>query len=258
MRAVISHQSMDVLVWRPSDGAAIVEVACGWKHTVARDSRGRVWGLGGNRRGQLPLYGSSSFDGGAAAAAPDAHSSSGQVRGHGMSGHEPAPTHVMAPALLSVFDAQTKVVKVDAGWSHTVLLAEDGRIQAYGRSDMGQCSPLPGVWDDVCAGSEMLLARRGSELVAVGWNEHGNLGLGAHQGFGNRFSAGSVLVSLASASRVVMSAGGAHCGLLALVEALEEEGEAAGEREALEDEEEAAGERESEEGATTGESEMHK
>lgn len=93
--AVISHHSMGVLVWRPSDGAAIVEVACGWKHTVARDNRGRVWGLGDNRRGQLPLHGSSSFDGGAAAAAPDAHGSSGQVRGDGMSGHEPAPAHVL-------------------------------------------------------------------------------------------------------------------------------------------------------------------
>ena len=41
---------------------------------------------------------------------------------------------------------------------------------------------LPGRWDDVCAGSEMVLARRGSHVAAVGWDEHGNLGVGLDYG----------------------------------------------------------------------------
>jgi hypothetical protein len=50
---VVMTERMGVLKWWPADGASIVEVACGWRHTVARDSRGRVWGLGSNGRGQL-------------------------------------------------------------------------------------------------------------------------------------------------------------------------------------------------------------
>ena len=32
-------------------------------------------------------------------------------------------------------------VKIEAGWSHTVILSNRGRIVSFGRSDMGQCSP---------------------------------------------------------------------------------------------------------------------
>jgi len=208
---VTTRERMGVFVWRPRDGAALVEVACGWQHTVVRDERGRVWGFGANRRGQLPVSGSRAHEG----SALHLHAAGGRVRAQGSALQGPVAPDVPIPTLLSAFEPATRVAKVDAGWSHTVFLAEDGRIHASGRSDMGQCSPLPGVWDDVCAGSEMVLARRGTQLAAVGWNEHGNLGVGAAEGLANRFSAGLVLVSPASAAGLVMSAGGAHCGLYA-------------------------------------------
>ncbi len=62
----------------------------------------------------------------------------------------------------------------------------------------------------VVAGSEMTMARRGAEVVVVGWNEHGNLGLGDTA---NRFTAAVLPLRLRGAC--LMAAGGGHCAALA-------------------------------------------
>ena len=199
---IVARQTNGVLVWKPSDGAKILEVACGWRHTVARDERGRVWGFGDNRRGQL-----------LPASGPDAPAS-GCVGGPSLCRQD----RVAVPRLLRVFgdNSDALAVKIDAGWSHTLVMSHGGRLVSFGRSDMGQCAPFEGVWDDACAGSEMVLARRGTSIFAAGWNEHGNLGIGPELGLGHQFVPQPVAVSLASAVDLVMAAGGGHSGLFSV------------------------------------------
>ena len=94
-----------VMIWRPSDGAALVQVECGWRHTVARDSEGRVWTFGGGKSGnkwkQLGARAGPSADK-AAVPAP--------LAGWGGDGDAPS--------------ARPAASKVAAGWSHTVVLSE--------------------------------------------------------------------------------------------------------------------------------------
>jgi hypothetical protein len=72
----------------------------------------------------------------------------------------------------------------------------------------------------------MVLARRGGYLAGVGWNEHGNLGVGGvggggvegEEAFANCHLSSAVktgLFSAGAADVVVMAAGGAHSGLFA-------------------------------------------
>ena len=72
----------------------------------------------------------------------------------------------------------------------------------------------------------MVLARRGGYVAGVGWNEHGNLGVGGagvggvggEEAFANCHLESAVktgLFSAGAADVVVMAAGGAHAGLLA-------------------------------------------
>jgi len=42
-----------------------------------------------------------------------------------------------------------KILKIDAGWSHTVVLYEDRTLKATGRNNFGQCSTFKDHWEDV-------------------------------------------------------------------------------------------------------------
>jgi alpha-tubulin suppressor-like RCC1 family protein len=39
--------------WKPSDGSELIQVACGRRHTVCLDDKGRIWTFGENKHGQL-------------------------------------------------------------------------------------------------------------------------------------------------------------------------------------------------------------
>mmetsp|Transcript_695 Transcript_695/g.1829 ORF Transcript_695/g.1829 Transcript_695/m.1829 type:complete len:332 (-) Transcript_695:515-1510(-) len=101
--------------WEPKDGSRAVQVACGWKHTVILDNAGRVWGVGSNKHGQLGSHSPSSF-----------------------------PT----PRIIEELNDK-KILKIDAGWSHTVVLYEDRTLKATGRNNFGQCSTFKDHWEDV-------------------------------------------------------------------------------------------------------------
>ena len=66
---------------------------------------------------------------------------------------------------------------------------------------------MEGAWDDVVAGSECVVARRGEELHVAGWNEHGNLGTGDTH---DRRAAARLTLS-ADRARPLLAAGGGHC-----------------------------------------------
>eukprot|EP00960_Hanusia_phi_P040957 754757-Hanusia_phi.AAC.2 len=125
----------DTIRWKPPDGSKVVQVACGWKHTVMLDNLGRVWGVGSNKHGQLGRH---------------------------------IERSIPFPKRISEHGGQ-----IDAGWSHTVVLYLDHTLSAIGRNNFGQCSAFEGCWDDVkCAlGVKwFLLAEAASYSQQVGMN----------------------------------------------------------------------------------------
>lgn len=159
--------------WKPLDGADVVSVACGWRHTVLVDSRGRVYTLGANKYGQRGL-------------------GEGEEKEE-TSARDPLPRRV----LLGRDESAACVVEVVSGWSHVLARTDDGRVFGWGRNTFGQLGlgqdapesvkapvllPLPegvGPVREIAAGSEYSVVVGGKGGVyACGWNEHGNLGLG--------------------------------------------------------------------------------
>jgi len=153
--------------WMPPDGSKLVKVACGRRHTILLDERGRVWSFGENKFGQL---------------------------GRPVQGDE------------SKSDASPKLVvgcgdmafsHLECGWSHNVALSigADGKTQVYGwgRNDKGQLGtgstvdvPAPvrifSCCNDVqtvtCGSESTIVLDCKDTIWSTGWNEHGNLSTG--------------------------------------------------------------------------------
>mmetsp|Transcript_27607 Transcript_27607/g.42803 ORF Transcript_27607/g.42803 Transcript_27607/m.42803 type:complete len:520 (+) Transcript_27607:986-2545(+) len=164
--------------WRPDDGSKLVQVACGYKHTLVLDEHGRVWSMGDNRCGQLGR-----------AATNDSNK-------HGQLPH-------LIDGVLGTKDSTC--ISIDCGWSHCIALCRlddnDDNVEeeivtmyGWGRNDKGQLGNLGR--DNIsipeklrCAGIAVLKALCGSECTMVvdcsgdiwacGWNEHGNLAIGS-------------------------------------------------------------------------------
>ncbi|KAI5457740.1 regulator of chromosome condensation 1/beta-lactamase-inhibitor protein II [Mariannaea sp. PMI_226] len=67
---------------------------------------------------------------------------------------------------------------VGASWGNIYILAEDGKLQSWGRDDHGQLPPpnLPNV-EKIAIGSEHVVALTvGGDVLSWGWGEHGNCG----------------------------------------------------------------------------------
>jgi alpha-tubulin suppressor-like RCC1 family protein len=157
--------------WRPADGAEVVRVACGWRHTVVLDSRGRVFALGANKYGQRGL--------------------GGEGKGEAEAVRDPLPQRV------PLGDDDEVVTDVACGWSHTLALTAGGHVWGWGRNTFGQLGlgsggpasapapvrlPLPeGAVPvrQIAVGSEFsVVVGADGGVYACGWNEHGNLGVG--------------------------------------------------------------------------------
>jgi len=157
--------------WIPVDGARLVEVACGRRHTVAVDEKGRIWTFGENKYGQLgrPFEGKK----------------------------DPIPTEVDSSEM-EIPDGSK--IRLDCGWSHNIVqvtLKDSGvAIYGWGRNDKGQLGT--GSFKDaikkparlfqdkrlsfVACGSESTMAIDDmSEILGCGWNEHGNIASGSQE-----------------------------------------------------------------------------
>jgi len=211
--------------WRPSDGSKLARVACGRRHTVALDDRGRIWTLGDNKYGQL-----------------------GRFTDPAISNKEPQ----LVEGQLGKVDSGCFAIY--SGWSHILALCHDkdsGEVTLYGwgRNDKGQLGtgseqshvPTPQMLKPSCDAKGAPIERDGSEgaisiqsaccgaesshvldvhgdLYSAGWNEHSNLAIGPA---GLRGSDHSALWMAALGKRVVapppsraerklFAAGGAH------------------------------------------------
>jgi alpha-tubulin suppressor-like RCC1 family protein/cation transport regulator ChaC len=186
--------------WIPEDGSRLVDVACGRRHTVVVDNKGRVYSLGENKYGQLGRPIEEKID--------------------------PVPSLVQG---LESISASSRI-KVVSGWSHTVLTveSEDGSTRAFGwgRNDKGQLGT--GTIDSVPASLELFADKKiqsivcGSESTMVldtsgeiwgcGWNEHGNLSIGSTKDTLSltKTVGARVVGPPGSGQQLAVAAGGAH------------------------------------------------
>ncbi|KAL3945484.1 MAG: hypothetical protein SGBAC_000455 [Bacillariaceae sp.] len=158
--------------WMPDDGSPLVDVACGRRHTVAVDEKGRIWTFGENKYGQLGRL----FEG----------------------KKDPLPTEIDSAELVPAGCD----VRLDCGWSHNIvqITSQDDAesiIYGWGRNDKGQLGT--GSFADavkkptrlfqdkrlsfVACGSEstMALDKDNSAILGCGWNEHGNIATGSQE-----------------------------------------------------------------------------
>jgi alpha-tubulin suppressor-like RCC1 family protein/cation transport regulator ChaC len=186
--------------WKPQDGSRLVDVACGRRHTIVVDDKGRVYSFGENKYGQLGRPIEEKLD--------------------------PVPSLVQG---LESISASSRL-QVVSGWSHTVLIveSENGTTRAFGwgRNDKGQLGT--GTTDSVPASLELFADKKiqsivcGSESTMVldtyseiwgcGWNEHGNLSIGSDKdALSLTKTVGARVVGPpGSGQQLAVAAGGAH------------------------------------------------
>jgi len=160
--------------WRPSDRCSLVQVCCGYKHTLILDEHGRIWAMGSNKFGQL---GSNS------------KSYSDQSNGK--------------PSLISgrFGEKGSGCYEINCGWSHSVALVRNPdsakrSVYGWGRNDKGQlgiessgtniCTPVP-IFEELlietvkCGSEYTMIVDKEEEIFGCGWNEHGNLSTGTNE-----------------------------------------------------------------------------
>lgn len=231
--AALPYSRTPVLISRPSGlppEVKFISIAAGGYHTLARASDGSLWAWGRNQEGQL---GNGTNSGNAIAGGAAIHTS---------------PIRVSLP--VSSTSTPTQIVKIAAGLYHSLALAADNTVWAWGDNTYGQLGdktnvmrnkpvqvlyqspstttttsgwlsgissisipiPLPGIVD-IAAGSYHNIARQGainSTLWAWGANGEGQLGDGTTS---NRFGAVQVISEGAVGyfkQAVSIAAGGAH------------------------------------------------
>ncbi|XP_059489560.1 protein RCC2 homolog [Neocloeon triangulifer] len=140
----------------PVDDVDIQDVACGVNHTVAVDSKGRVfsWGFGG----------------------------------YGRLGHAETKDE-MVPRRIKYFDTQTRgIKKVFAGSTYSLALAENGNVFSWGMTKRtGEANMYPKPVQDLCGwdvrsiGCSVTSVMVAADESVIGWGcspTYGELGLG--------------------------------------------------------------------------------
>ncbi|KAI8370342.1 regulator of chromosome condensation 1/beta-lactamase-inhibitor protein II [Radiomyces spectabilis] len=174
--------SSDIPIEIDAQLSNIVAVACGWRHVVALDGHGQVYSWGWGRHGQLgpdrgmvypksirPVQAWNFSEPIAKVACGHMHtvlkSREGTVYAFGSDkyGQSSVPLAIHA-------------TDISAGWHHTAALDRADRLIMWGRNDHGQLQALDNVQLFVC-GSEHALALTQGQVLAWGWNEHGNCGV---------------------------------------------------------------------------------
>lgn len=178
-----SSQPQKVPRFTPS-GLSIVDVASCVNHIVAVLSNGDVYGWGDGRKGQLGEPRRNVW-------LPRKIESIGFKVLRALCGKEftyflgdPTQGHhtilgtdkwnIKSSAPATNFDWQS----ISASWGSIFVLKTCGKMDSWGRQDLGQLPPksLPGL-DLIAAGSEHVLAlTKSAQIVSWGWGEHGNCG----------------------------------------------------------------------------------
>jgi len=158
--------------WIPPDNGRAVGVACGRKYTIVWTENGSLYSWGAdNKYGQLGRDGMESTE---------------------------------IPALISApwSSEEYRIIDIQTGWSHTVVLLEHVRtnervLYGWGRAERGQLGlghadarssihvptrlPVTNVQSFSCGSEFTVAVDTNGRLLACGWNEHGNLGYAAKE-----------------------------------------------------------------------------
>ncbi|KAI9302164.1 regulator of chromosome condensation 1/beta-lactamase-inhibitor protein II, partial [Cunninghamella echinulata] len=178
----------------------IQSVACGWRHSVALDRHGNVYGWGWGKHGQLgPLdnivnsiyIGDDNDKGKKSITKPTyivppfkiclpekiAQIACGHLHTlflnhqrnkiYGCGSNKYGQVDTSAPL--------TGVCKIATGWHSSLILTTKGELYMWGRGDHSQLQHGLKEIKNIVAGSEHILATLcNGEIFAWGWNEHGN------------------------------------------------------------------------------------
>jgi len=192
----VSAKSRPVLV-DALRGKIVVEMSCGSSHTVCSTHEGEIWTWGDNKHLQLGLGNVAEI--------------------------EQQCSPVLVPSLVGIF-----ISAISCGAGHTVAISSDGRVYAWGMGGQGQLglgdevaaaggtsTPLRVPLNDECAAVSAgiahtcLLLQNNDGIIAFGYNNYGQLGLGEDAA---TCVASPVAVPLPSTKSKIthVSCGGAH------------------------------------------------
>lgn len=167
----------------------IVSIACGWRHVVALNQQGQVFGWGVGRHGQL---GPSIIPAKDKKDARDIRKidmpqpiiqiacghlhtllrgKDGTVYGFGSN------KYGQLGDIQEGNIVQHDSVFIDAGWHHSISLNANGDLKIWGRNDHGQLANQQlNIIKTAACGSEHTIAitKDTGKAIAWGWNEHGN------------------------------------------------------------------------------------
>jgi alpha-tubulin suppressor-like RCC1 family protein len=168
----------------------IVSIACGWRHAVALDAQGQVYGWGWGKHGQLGSSKTQPKD------KKDIRSvqkiempqpivqivcghlhtllrgQDGTVYGLGSNKY-----HQLASDQDASFVLKQGATWIDAGWHHSAALDKEGNLTLWGRNDRGQLGSgsYHYIKQIVCGSEHMVVLSENTRHVSAwGWNEHGN------------------------------------------------------------------------------------
>uniref|UniRef100_A0A7S0RRV6 RCC1-like domain-containing protein n=1 Tax=Chlamydomonas leiostraca TaxID=1034604 RepID=A0A7S0RRV6_9CHLO len=122
-------------------GRVVVSVAGGWRHTVAVDSEGVLYGWGWNKFGQLGLGDTNDRCSPTVVSIPPATTTSAAAAASDGS------------AAAGASSAAPKVTLLASGWRHTLAATADGAVYAWGRGVNGQLGI--GEEEDRCHPAEL-------------------------------------------------------------------------------------------------------
>ncbi|KAI9097269.1 regulator of chromosome condensation 1/beta-lactamase-inhibitor protein II [Phlyctochytrium arcticum] len=158
--------------------------AAGLRHSVLLLNDGSVWGMGLERFGQLGVW-VRRWN----IAAGEHHTlgltRSGTIIGMGRNRHGqllPATPskEVRVPVEVRSADEQQVLWQIACGWSFSVCISVNGKLEMWGRDDHHQTagSSRSEVHEVSCGSEHVLCLTTASACLAWGWNEHGNCGVG--------------------------------------------------------------------------------
>ncbi|KAK6729570.1 hypothetical protein RB195_006550 [Necator americanus] len=167
-------------------GTAVVSVACGEKHTILLAEDGKMWSVGGNEDGQL-----------------------------GRGGRGPGSFTIYPVS----FSGGVKMLQIAAGRSHSLSVAEDGRLFAWGSNEHGQLAmPRHISWQET---PNSIFRRVGelTEVVQVACGplhciallESGAVAVWGEQADGAILHSPQIVSQLIGVPIVRVIAGGRHC-----------------------------------------------
>ena len=158
----------------------VVKVAAGLRHTVAVDEEGQAWGWGAGGKGQLGP------NAGKLVKAPRMFEISDAVLGAACGQYFTiltGETKILVShgdnrhGQLDVLSDVALDQEISCGWTHAVFL-QDGVVRGWGRNNYHQLGGVGrGQVKKIVTGSEhCLVLTQKNQVLAWGWNEHGNCG----------------------------------------------------------------------------------